>query len=66
MTNLEWIRSLPADQLAEFLDDMGAVSTSYCDGCPKSEGCKGGICEYDNEKDVWLKWLKSEIRVKEQ
>ena len=66
MTNLEWIRSLPVDRLAEFLESSGAEAPDYCDAyCQKETPCEvpcGGSCKYASEKEIWVQWLKCEKR----
>ncbi len=60
MSNYEWIMSLPAEKLAEFLENTGAENLAFCDDyCPESETCNGD-CKYRDEKAVWKKWLDSE------
>lgn len=69
MTNLEWIRSLPVDRLAEFLESSGAEAPDYCNTyCRKETLCEvpcSGSCKYASEKEIWEQWLKCENREKE-
>ena len=60
MSNYEWIKNLPLDQLAEFLADNGAETADFCeDYCCESVAC-GDSCKYKDEKEIWVQWLKSE------
>lgn len=62
MKNIETIRDMNAEQLADFLVDHGAgVPNEFCDGLCEGENC--GECPYvgeEGDRRAWKEWLESE------
>lgn len=56
LTNLEKIRAMTAEELAEFLDRVTESCTGYseCGDCPLNE------CKYCDKWKI-AKWLESEV-----
>ena len=60
MTNYEWLKTLTAEQMAEFLTSTSAEMVGFCDNyCKESEICDGD-CRYTDDKTMWKKWLEAE------
>lgn len=62
MTTLDYLRTLPAEKMAKFLDSFGAEMVNFCDICPDRDGCTGENCKYTgrNDEEAWRQWLMSE------
>ena len=63
MRNIERIRAMDADQLADFLVESGAeVPTEFCDIlCVLVEGCEECLfCGPCGDRKAWKIWLESE------
>ncbi len=63
MRNIERIRAMDADQLADFLVESGAeVPTEFCDIlCVLVEGCEECLfCGPGGDRKAWKIWLESE------
>ena len=64
VTNEEWIHTLNAEQLAEFLYDITGYEgiCSVCEECTLSQH-QG--CRYSDGVDGWVEWLKQPHTSKE-
>lgn len=63
MKNLEYLRTLDAEEMAEFLESFGAEMINFCDICPDVDKCGTGTdCRYTGRDDklAWEIWLNSE------
>jgi len=63
MTNFEKIRQMSVEELASFMDDIGAESPpGLCDECEQNvqEDCD---CPYIDNKETWKIWLHRDERV---
>lgn len=62
MKNIEKLRNMDADQLADFMVESGAaVPNDFCDISCTVEACKEcSFCGPDGEKKAWKIWLESE------
>lgn len=59
MTNLEYIRTLPAEQLTKFIMNMDIIWT-----CTKvCKSCKYECGDLDCIKDCWMRFLKKQHKV---
>ena len=66
MTNFEWLKSLTAEQMADFLVSTSAELVGFCDSyCPESETCEGD-CRYRDDKTMWREWLEAECAEDEE
>ena len=62
LKNIEKLRNMDADQLADFMVESGAaVPNDFCDISCTVEACKEcSFCGPDGEKKAWKIWLESE------
>ncbi len=68
MTNEEWLKSLSAEELAEFMwDYTHDLITDYehvNDPMFRHMPLKNILGDHCTQKDKWLEWLKSEVVIK--
>lgn len=59
MKNIDRIRAMSTEKLAEWLDECGAEPLDFCETCNLDIKCED--CPDEDWKQIWMKWLEREI-----